>query len=599
MQRIWSGLLFCLVCTVLHAGPLQTGIDKLIQRIDPDINIGIDIVDLRTGNVLYQRNAARAFIPASNMKLFSEAAALMVLGPGYRFKNHLSIQAKMIKNGTLHGTVYLHMSGDPSLTQNDVVKMLQVLRQWDIHTIKGQLVIVSANRHINAYAPGWMVEDLKYSYGAPLAPVILDENRLTLIVNPSHQPGKSALVEFKEQTANIIVNNQIKTRKKAKGCAIDYHMGQDNHLTVRGCVGKDQWAIQQGIAIRNPLLYTQEAIRAQLAKLHIQLNGKIVLGTAPKEALLLATHESKPVSQLLADALKPSDNLYADSLYLHAAAKLQGGPVNWEHAKSIMRQFLQKQTGIDLKTAVLTDGSGLSRHDQLTPRQTVQLLQFLHDRFSLAYEFIAALPIAGYDGTLQKRFLKPKQRGFVRAKTGTMTGIVTLSGYLYTANAHTLAFAIFINGMPGTPAAKSGRYRYLVDAVCDYFLKYKPQHKGLSTTPNPQAKLAFQNRPTQAELRQEKHRRWRKMESAVKKALARQPVSVLFRDNELVLLDHGTSTNQVWQTLVKLKQTFPFAVVLKSDALPPKINHGPLLVWHKHKNTQAQRTWVIHEVLTH
>ncbi|KTD22545.1 D-alanyl-D-alanine carboxypeptidase/D-alanyl-D-alanine-endopeptidase [Legionella londiniensis] len=599
MQRIWLGLLLFLVSVKLClAGNIQKVIDKLINQVDPNINIGVDIVDLRTGENLYHRNPQRAYIPASNMKLFSEAAALMVLGPDYRFKNHLSTNAAVIENGVLKGSLYLHLPGDPSLKHDHIYSMLEQLNHWGIKSIEGNVVLVSANRFINAYAPGWMVEDLKYSYGAPLAPVILDENRLTVIINPTHQAGKPALVELKDQNTSLFVNNQVKTKKKSGSCGIDYHMSHDNRLTVRGCIGLGQWAVQQGIAIRNPLLYAQEIIKLQLAKLRIKLNGEVVLGSSPKKTMLLATHQSKPVSQLLADALKPSDNLYADSLYLHAAAKLHGGPANWEHAKTSIKQFLQQQTGIDLGSAVLNDGSGLSRYDQLTPQQTVELLQFLHERFPLAYEFIAALPIAGYDGTLQKRFRKPKQQGLLRAKTGTMTGVVSLSGYLYTANAHILAFAIYINGTPGSRSAGAGRYRYLIDAVCDYFLTYKPQHRAVNMPQNPHGRVAFQNRPTQAELQRDKYMRWRRMESAMKKELAGQAVSVLFRDNQLALLDDNADPNLVWAKLIQLNQKYPFAVALQGEQPPRQVSSAPLFLWQKGKSAEARRTWIIHEVLT-
>ncbi|AHE66164.1 D-alanyl-D-alanine carboxypeptidase, serine-type, PBP4 family [Legionella oakridgensis ATCC 33761 = DSM 21215] len=494
MKRIFSGLLLWLLGTAAVAASLQRSVDALINQVDPAINMGIVVVDLNTGETLYQRNPNRAFIPASNMKLFSDAAALLVLGPDYRFKSQLSTNATSLENGILKGSIYLHLPGDPSFTQAHLADLLKELSNWNIKRIQGNIVLVSNNRYVNAYAPGWMVEDLKYSYGAPVAPLVVDENRLTVTVNPAYQPGQLALVEV-NQNANFLINNQVKTKSSAAGCGVDFNMDHENRLTVRGCVGLNQWAIQQRIAIRNPLRYTQELIKQQLADLHIELDGQIILGGMSAGSFLLATHDSKPVAQLMADTLKPSDNLYADSLFLHAAAKLQGAPLNWQQAQSVIKAFLQNQTGIPLDSAVLTDGSGLSRYDQLTPDQTVGLLRYLHTRFPLAYEYIAALPVAGHDGTLQKRFRKPEEQGLIRAKTGTMTGVVSLSGYLYTANGHTLAFAIYINNMPGTKPTVSGRYRYLVDTLCSFFLKQKPRFHLFSSPHNPQARVAYQQNP--------------------------------------------------------------------------------------------------------
>ncbi|WP_133128996.1 D-alanyl-D-alanine carboxypeptidase/D-alanyl-D-alanine endopeptidase [Legionella nagasakiensis] len=599
MKRILSGLLLGFMAAVATAANLQKSVDKLIDQVDPAINIGIVVTDLNTGETLYQRNPKRAFIPASNMKLFSDAAALLILGPDYRFQSQLSTNATLLENGTLKGSIYLYLPGDPSFSQTHLADLLGELPTWGIKRIEGNVVLVSNNRYVNAYAPGWMIEDLKYSYGAPVAPVIIDENRLTVTVNPAYQPDRLALVEVNNRkNDHLLISNQVKTKSSAAGCGVDFNMDQDNRLTARGCVGLNQWAIQQRLAIRNPLRYAQALIKQQLADLHIELDGQVVLGNMPTGALLLATHDSKPIAQLMADTLKPSDNLYADSLFLHAAAKLQGAPLNWKQAQSVLKAFLQNQTGVSLDSAVLTDGSGLSRYDQLTPDQTVGLLRFLHTRFPLAYEYIAALPVAGHDGTLQKRFRKPEQQGLIRAKTGTMTGVVSLSGYLYTANGHTLAFAIYINGMPGTSPAISGRYRYLVDALCSFFLKQKPRFHLFSSPQTPQARVAYQQHPPQTALQRKKKAKWRSLESAVKQALKGQSVAVVFRGNELILHDHNPNASKVWIALQNLRKKYVFAVALQDQAPPAKNSALPLLLWIKSAQQNSPRVWKLREAVS-
>lgn len=597
MKRIVPGLLLICVSSVALSTHLQKPIDAIINQVDPNINLGMEVIDLNTGERLYQRNAERTFIPASNMKLFSDAAALLVLGPDYRFKNQLSTDASSLVNGTLNGSLYLHLSGDPSFTQEHLKSLLSELSTWGIHAIQGNVVLVSSHQSVNAYAPGIVAKDLTYSYGAPLAPVMLDENRVTVTINPTFTPGQSALVELTTPDNSLILDNQVKTHATTKGCGIDYRMDQNNHLVVSGCVGVGQWAVQQRIAIRNPLRYAQEMVKLELEKLHIQLDGQVILGQAPASSLLLANHASKPINQLMADTLKPSDNLYADSLFLHAAATLQGSPLNWAQAQPVVKNFLQQQTGINLQNAILTDGSGLSRNDLLTPHQTVSLLQFLHDRFPLAYEYIAALPIAGQDGTLQRRLRKPTQQGFVRAKTGSMTGIMSLSGYLYTANAHTLAFAIFINTTPGTKPSISGRYRSMVDTLCDFLLAQKPDNSYFAKAfnRNPHARVSFQLRPSAADRQRTHQAKWRRIESAVKKALANQSVTVLFRNEQLVLIDHGANINTVWTILQGLSKQYSFAVALQSPSSPTISSTAPRLLWVDSSDQNPVRVWTIRE----
>jgi D-alanyl-D-alanine carboxypeptidase/D-alanyl-D-alanine-endopeptidase (penicillin-binding protein 4) len=602
-----SGMLFALFSVAPYAS-IQSGADRLINDIDPTMNIGVEIVDLTTGSTLYRRNQSRTFIPASNMKLFSDAAALMVLGPDYRFRNKLSTNASQLQQGILKGSLYLHLSGDPSFNHDRLAALIAGLKAWGIQHIQGNVYIDSSHAIANPYPPGWMISDLVYSYGAPAAPLMIDTNRLAVTVNPAGKAGESAIVETDDASSSIALSNQVKTKATSAHCGVDFSMDKENHLTVRGCVGVGQWAVMQKMAIRNPLAYAQGLIKRQLTDAGIVFEGHVLLGKAPTGSLLIASEYSKPISQIMADTLKPSDNLYADSLFLHAAEKLHGSPVDWSEAQFIVKKFLQQQTGIDLSTAVLTDGSGLSRHDLLTPAQTVGLLRFLHDRFPLSYEYIAALPVSGRDGTLQKRFKKPNQQDMVRAKTGTMTGVVSLSGFLYTANDHTLAFAIFINNRPGTKPSISGRYRSLIDALCIYFLQQKPGDNLLAKVFSPHNRIKFQQNPTQAELQRGRQAKWRRLETVIKQALRGQSVTVIYRGNELVLKDNQADSSKVMTALQALRKKYPFAVALSSQSMPMATGDKPMLLWTQTANavltsnaaasSMPQRIWVIREAVT-
>ncbi|MDI9818497.1 MULTISPECIES: D-alanyl-D-alanine carboxypeptidase/D-alanyl-D-alanine-endopeptidase [unclassified Legionella] len=598
MKRILSGALLTLLAVPSHAS-FQAGADKLINGVSPSLNIGIEVVDLTTGVTLYSRNQERYFIPASNMKLFSDAAALMILGPDYRFKNQLSTNASQLQQGVLKGSLYLRLSGDPSFDHERLTKLLVRLKDWHIQRIQGNVYIDSSHASVNPYPPGWMVEDLVYSYGAPLAPLMMDTNRLTITVNPAAKADEAGVIETNDASGTVVINNQVKTRAAGSRCGVDFSMDKENYLTVRGCVAVGQWAVQQQMAIRNPFLYAQGVIKRQLKLANITLDGNVLLGKTPSGSLLIAAESSKPIAQLMADTLKPSDNLYADSLFLHAAEKLHGSPVNWGEAQPILKKFIQQQTGIELSDAVLTDGSGLSRYDLLTPGQTIGLLRFLYNRFPLSYEYIAALPVSGRDGTLERRFKKPMQQDMVRAKTGTMRGIVSLSGYLYTANAHTLAFAIYINNVPGTKPSISGRYRYLVDALCTYFLQQKPGNGNWAKVFSPHARLKFQQNPTQAEIQRGRQARWRRLETAVKNALKGQQVAVIYRAHELILQDHQADASKVLASLQALRKQYPFAVALSAKSLIAGVGNKPLVLWMDAAvlANAVQRVWIIREAV--
>lgn len=573
---------------------LQNNIDALIQKINPNVNLGMVVYDFTSGETLYTRNADKLFIPASNMKLFSEAATLMALGSDYRFKNQLSTNASQLDQGILKGNLYLHLSGDPSFSRDDLHSLLDSLRAWNIKKIQGNVIVESSLTSIPAYPPGWLTADLSYSYGAPIAPLMIDNNRLTVRVNPGAKADDPALIEIDDGGGTIVLKNQVLTKASGKGCGVGFTLDPENELTVRGCVEVGQWAVQQRLPIKHPFKFIQGMIQSELAKENIQIEGEIVLDKAPAGTLLLATQYSKPLVQLMADTLKPSDNLYADSLYLHAAAKLNKAPVNWDGAQALIKNFLQQQTGIELSQSVFTDGSGLSRYNLVTPQQTITLLKFLYRRFPLAYEYIAALPVSGRDGTLQKRFKNPNQQGFVRAKTGTMTGVNSLSGYLYTANGHTLAFAFYINKLPGK---NSGPGRPLMDALVDYFLQLNPGNNHLAQvfTPTQKANYHVQLTPTESDLQKSKQMKWRRLESAVRAALKNQAVNVVFRGNELFIRDNQSDANLVWSTLQALGKKYVFAVALSSESLTFKPEGHPMMLW-MHTDT-TPRTWMIREAI--
>ncbi len=571
----------------------QQAIDQLINKLNPHVNLGMEVVDLSTGEILYSRNANHLFIPASNMKLFSEAAVLMTLGPDYRLENQLSTNATQIHQGVLKGNIFIHLTGDPSFNRNNLNHLLSALKNWNVTAIEGNVIIDSSLAYVSAYPPGWLTSDLAYSYGAPVAPLMLDSNRLVVTVNPGSHAGDPAVVEVDDGGSGIPVTNQAKTQANAKGCGVGLSLDSNNHLTVSGCVGLGQWAVQQQIAIKNPLNYAQGMIKNELKKLNIQLTGLVQLGKAPTGSLIIATEYSRPIFQLMADTLKPSDNLYADSLYLHAAAKLKGSFVAWKEAQPIIKHFLQTQTGIQLNNAVFTDGSGLSRYNLVTPEQTIGLLKFLYERFPLSYEYIATLPVSGRDGTLQKRFKIPGQEGFVRAKTGTMTGMNSLSGYLYTTNGHTLAFAMYINRIPGKAA---GPGRPLLDALVTHFLKETSDSMRLVKFFNNHNRTNFQSPTTEAEVQKKHQAKWRRLESMIKLALKGQMVNVLYRGNELIINDNQADAKKVWSSLQSVNKRFPFAVALISQNSSIASTGLPRLTWiQQNASNFAQRQWVLRE----
>lgn len=600
MKKLMLTLLGSLFYLQAQATPLERSLHDMINKVDPSINMSMSVVDLNTGRTIFQRNADRILIPASNMKLFSEAATLMALGPDYRFQRQLSTDAAILDNGTLNGSLYLTLPGDPSFTSQDLNALLSSLTSWGIKRIIGNVVLVNKNAGVDPYPPGRDPRDKTHSYGSPIAPIIIDENRLILVVNPGGRVNDPAFIDVSAPKDVISINNTVKTSEKPTLSAIGYRLDADNHLTASGAIGNATWAMENKIAILNPLLYAQDLVKSQLKILGVELNGTVVEGSLPVTTLVLDTQISEPLHQLMADTLKPSDNVFADSLFINTASIINGASVNWAEANNVMKQFLQQQTGINLTNSVLIDGSGLSKHDRISAEQTVGLLKYIYNHFPIAYEFIAALPISGHDGTLLRRFNSASQQGLIRAKTGTMTGILSLSGYLSAANGHTLAFAIYINRNPKTPPNVAGRYRSLIDQLCGFLLQQKPGGINSFVLHNPNGRVAFQQTPSQANKQRTIQAQWRGLEMSLRKALQGNLVAVVYKSNELVIKDNNPEINNVANVLINLSKKYPLSIAVQSPDIPKAGSPALRMLWIKtaNSNSGTARTWILRRGLS-
>ena len=199
----------------------------------------------------------------------------------------------------------------------------------------------------------------------------------------------------------------------------------------------------------------------------IKINGEITAGTAQPDLSTLATHESKPLQQLISDMLKKSDNIIAGSLLKKMGEIFTRSPGTWENGGNAVEHILSQKASVDIWRMNIIDGSGLSRYNQVTPSQMLQVLDFAFHNYATNYDFISALPIAGVDGTLKHRMRNILRK--VRAKTGTMSGIVSLAGYTVSADKEPIAFVIMVNGRNGY----GWKYREMEDKIVTLLTKYK------------------------------------------------------------------------------------------------------------------------------
>ncbi|MGN6788586.1 MAG: D-alanyl-D-alanine carboxypeptidase/D-alanyl-D-alanine endopeptidase [Rhodanobacteraceae bacterium] len=469
------------------ASPRQTpstladGIDAYIaQPRFAHAQWGIDVVSLATGATLYRRNADSLFLPASNAKLYTAALALQTLGPDARFSTTMYATAAPRADGTLAGDLILYGGGDPSLGDRDVSpdwadRLAAALADRGVRRVRGNLVADDTYFAGLPFGDGWEALDLQTGYGAEAGALGVRDNIVyvkvardgTRCCTVSVDPSQSGL-----RITNLTGGTAALNLYRPPGSDVLYASGSLRPGTPRATFT---------LSAPDGARFAANQLRDALAARGITLDGSVrVLRWPQTDAAFagnpveIASIASPPLSQLLVHMLKHSDNRYAQMLLQQvgvATARTgvcadRAGPpdTSADWGLCAMRAFLDR-VGIENGGAMFTDGAGLSRQDLVTPAATVKLLAWIA-RQTFANVLRDALPVAGIDGTLKYRMRGGAATDNLQAKTGTLTHVYTLSGYVTDAAGERLAFSLLLN-----------RYRRPTDAF------------GRNVPPSPQSDL--------------------------------------------------------------------------------------------------------------
>ncbi|MDB5102087.1 MAG: dacB [Cyanobacteria bacterium RYN_339] len=476
MPMIRRLLASTLVATLLTAAPargadqpLAAKLDALVQKLaPPESHVGISVVSLGTGKPLYEREANKLFVPASLQKLATASAALTMLGTQRRFTTRLLTEGN-VDGGVLHGHVYLRGEGDPTLEAADLDGMAAKLKAQGVRRISGDLVADAAFFQPEGRgAQGWAWDDLSQAYGAPVSALSLHRNTLDVAIAPGARPGLPLGMTITPGTNYIQVQNRTTTQAAGAEASLGLDVGPASGgawqevLAVKGGLPVGAGQTVEHLAVAEPVRYTVTYMKEALNRSGIAVDGQIRLGGTPAGARAVAQHASPMLADVVRDMLKESDNMLAETLLLHLGMRGKGGAGTWDKGLRTLGEFLTK-AGWQADGYRLSDGSGLSRYDQVSPAMLARLLTYMPTQPVGYPALLIALPVAGVDGTLANRLNTPVTKGHLRAKTGTMSGVSGLAGYLETADGQSLVVVIMTNGFVG-PATRS---RQLQDAVVE------------------------------------------------------------------------------------------------------------------------------------
>jgi D-alanyl-D-alanine carboxypeptidase/D-alanyl-D-alanine-endopeptidase (penicillin-binding protein 4) len=444
-------VLLAILCLGALAGGLRA--DALGERIDALLNDpnlkhglqGVVVKSLASGATLYERNADLVFIPASNQKLLVSATALEKLGPDFTYETCVYAQGKVNSKGVLEGDLVLKGGGDPTLRTADLTDLARQVRSRGITKVTGDLVADDSLFDSRRLGWGWSWDDLPYYYSAEISALNLNRNVVDVFVQPGRIVGSAAVVKLEPPTDYMTIDNAATTGAPdaKRSVWVDRPLGV-NTIRIGGTVplGAKVTVSDESITVKGPALYAGSVFKDRLARQGVLVLGKVVSGRLSNGAEKLAAHRSEPLSTILALLNKPSDNLIAEVLLKTLGAVVKGNGTT-ESGAEVATEFFQS-IGMDVTALRIVDGSGLSRLNYVSPRNLVTLLTHMHGHKN-AKVFMDSLPVAGVDGTLRNRMKGSPAEKNVRAKTGYVSRVSSLSGYITTRSGEPLVFSILMN----------------------------------------------------------------------------------------------------------------------------------------------------------
>jgi D-alanyl-D-alanine carboxypeptidase/D-alanyl-D-alanine-endopeptidase (penicillin-binding protein 4) len=440
-------------------------------------SLAVVVSSLVTDETLYSLNGSRLLIPASTQKVLTAAAAAERLGWDYRFATRL-FATGTISEGTLEGNLVIVGNGDPTINPRHPERWrvfddwAEALRARGIRIISGHVIGDDNAIAEPGWGMGWSWDDLKYGFGAPIGALQYNENQIEVVVGPGMASGARAVITTSPAGSGIFVDHRVTTAAPGAEATVEIaRVAGTSFLEVRGEVAQDAKPIAIAAAVDNPTLLYLHAFRDALGRHGIAVGGSMLdvdeLDTPPTiaGAIELVADRSPPLSEIIDTAMKWSRNGYAETL-LHALSP--DLPATDTKGLEALRQILSG-LGIPPESYIPRDGSGLSRYDFVTAEALAFVLKAIHLNPHHAETFRLTLPVAGVSGTLANRLKGTPAEGRVWAKTGSMSHVRALAGYVMTLDGEWLVVSILANNFRVPPAEIEG----LVDSALVRLVQFR------------------------------------------------------------------------------------------------------------------------------
>lgn len=434
----------------------STFIENLINNSDPNINIGIYVEDLKTGKEVYSLNADRVFPPASLTKSFTTLGALAKLGPEYTFKTSI-LSTK--NNDSEHHDLYLRFSGNPLLKLSqleDLLAQLKTLKEGD--KIRN-FYIDDFKYTLPHYPPGVMMEDFDYCYASPISAAIINKNGVYFSIKPSRYINDSAELKKVHNKYDDYLTHNIITKRSCDAAKELKVKRSDNGYHLYGCINKKNKNMSLCLSTYDLRAHVKMLVESALKELDINVSGEIGFAKTPTGAKVVTEHNSESLLTMLRYAMKNSNNLVTNAIFL--AAFYDKSHTEWEDVGANLKKYLQEKLSLDFDKVKFESGAGFTR-GLITPRV---FAKFLKTTYNSKYKsnFISTHTVAGQDGSLKKRMKNLPGNTKFYGKTGSSATINNVAGYLYTPNKDYIVVVMVNNFVGGREI-----YSELIDGIITY-----------------------------------------------------------------------------------------------------------------------------------
>ncbi len=454
--------------------PLTDLQQKIRARLaDPVVrrgNIGIKVVSLSSGKVIFEENAEKYFMPASNMKNFTVAAAIEKLGPDYRYVTRITSRMKPDENGVVNGDLVVRGVGDVSVSYTfnhedrfkGIDRIVDALMRAGVKKVNGSIIGDDTYFKGSALPTGWEWDDLQWYYGAEVSALPINDNAIELSVMPSSS-GLQCSARILPFNFVYRVNNRCMTTPAGtpRTLRIEKRLGE-NIVDISGDLPMGNAGFRNNITVSRPAEMYASMLKQRLAEKGIEVSGQgraiqKMESVAASTLNEIASIESPPLALIAAKTMKPSQNMYTEVLLWtlgEEERKVALIPPGQEPSSAQLGitsvKNITKQMGLAEDSFMQYDGSGLSRHNIVSPDAVTRLYVYMAKQSRHSRAWMDSLTIGGVDGTLRNRFRGTSGEKNVRGKTGTINQVSALSGYVKTAAGEDLVFSMLVNGVAET-----------------------------------------------------------------------------------------------------------------------------------------------------